>query len=92
MNKLVATAALLFPITAPAFAAGLHLPVPPPSVIILGELPKCVYGVGVPGGCVGPNGEIIKFGRNALHDLTQGPGDHNDLFGREGWLRRGLGF
>jgi hypothetical protein len=62
------------------------------NAIVGNELPKCVHGVGVPGGCFGPNGEILKFGRNAVHDVTQGPGDHNDLVGRHGWLRQRLGF
>jgi hypothetical protein len=60
--------------------------------IIENELPKCVNGVGVPGGCFGPNGEIIKAARTAVDDITKGPGEHNDLVGRKGWLRQRLGF
>jgi hypothetical protein len=62
------------------------------EAIVANELPKCVNGVGVPGGCFGPNGEIIKAVRNAVNDVTHGPGDHNDVVGRKGWLRQRLGF
>jgi hypothetical protein len=41
------------------------------------ELSKCANGIGVPGGCLGPNGEIRKFFDNALKDGTQGPGPCN---------------
>lgn len=67
-------------------------PVDAAGAIIANELPKCVNGVGVPGGCFGPNGEIIKAARNAAHDVVHGPGEHNDLVGRKGWLRQRLGF
>jgi hypothetical protein len=65
---------------------------PVTDAIIANELPKCVNGVGVPGGCIGPNGEIIKAARNAINDLTKGPGDGNELFGKHGWVRRTFGW
>jgi hypothetical protein len=65
---------------------------PVTETIVGSELPKCVNGVGVPGGCFGPNGEIIKAVKNAVNDVVHGPGEHNDLVGRKGWLRQRLGF
>jgi hypothetical protein len=62
------------------------------TAIIANELPKCANGVGVAGGCVGPNGVIVKAIRNGVSDLTHGPGDHNDLVGRHGFVRGILGF
>jgi len=56
------------------------------------EFAKCQNGVGVPGGCFGPGGEIMKHGRNAIKDVLQGPGDSNDLVGKNGFLRRTFGF
>src|SRR5262249_47864517 len=41
---------------------------------------------------LGPNGEVIKAANTAWHDLTKGPGDHNDIVGRHGWLRSRLRF
>jgi hypothetical protein len=56
------------------------------------EIQRCQKGIGVPGGCVGPNGEIIKHGGNILGDMQEGPSDSNDLVGKNGWLRKRLGF
>jgi hypothetical protein len=64
----------------------------PADAIIANEMPKCVNGVGIPGGCFGPNGEIIKAARNVLNDVTRGPGDHNELVGKHGWVRRTFGW
>jgi hypothetical protein len=49
------------------------------------EVDRCRNGIGVPGGCFGPNGEIRKFFDNAVKDVTQGPGPCNFIrnpFGR----------
>jgi hypothetical protein len=59
---------------------------------IANEAAKCANGVGVPGGCLGPNGEGVNILRNAVKDVTQGPGDHNELFGKKGWVRRTFGW
>lgn len=83
-----AAAAVVLATGSAAFAGG----DPVTGAIVANELPKCVNGVGVPGGCFGPNGEIIKAARNAVHDITHGPGEDNDLVGRHGWLRSRLGF
>jgi hypothetical protein len=56
------------------------------------EAAKCAKGVGVPGGCLGPNGEVVKHLRNGWNDITKGPGDHNELFGKHGWVRRTFGW
>lgn len=70
------------------------------------ETDRCRNGIGVPGGCFGPNGEIMRavnrvvpqhlqpnvIARNIDNDLRNGPGDNNDLVGRNGWLRKRLGF
>jgi hypothetical protein len=50
--------------------------------------------------CLGEGNEFNKiakpvqqFQTNAIKDLTQGPGSHNDLVGREGFVRKHiLGF
>lgn len=70
------------------------------------EVSRCRSGIGVPGGCFGPNGEIMRVInrmvpphlqpnnvlRNIQNDVTRGPGDTNDITGRNGWLRQRLGF
>lgn len=70
------------------------------------EVQRCSAGVGVQGGCFGPNGEIMKVVNrfvpqhlqpnvilnNAWKDVTEGPGDNNDIVGKNGWLRSRLGF
>jgi hypothetical protein len=53
--------------------------------VIVQELAKCVNGVA---GCIGPNGEIVKALRNISNDLTRGPGDGNEITGKNGWVRR----
>jgi hypothetical protein len=41
------------------------------GAIVANELPKCANGVGVPGGCLGPNGEVRKFAeRNVVGPVT----------------------
>src|SRR5262245_32775537 len=70
------------------------------------EIQRCRNGFGVSGGCFGPNGEIMRVVnqfvpqhlqpnvilRNAENDLRNGPGENNDLVGRNGWVRKRLGF
>lgn len=70
------------------------------------EVQRCRNGFGVSGGCFGPNGEIMKvinsvvpqhlqpnvLIHNMANDIKNGPGDHNDITGRHGWLRSRLGF
>jgi hypothetical protein len=70
------------------------------------EVQRCRNGFGVEGGCFGPNGEIMKvinrfvpqhlqpnvILRNMENDVRNGPGENNDLVGRNGWLRQRLGF
>lgn len=69
------------------------------------EVSRCRQGLGVPGGCFGPNGEIMKITNhfvprhlqlpvvmgNIGSDLRNGPGASNDVTGRNGWLRRRFG-
>jgi len=69
------------------------------------EVQRCRNGVGVPGGCFGPNGEIMKVVnrflpqnlhpnvilRNIDHDLHQGAGSTNDAVGCDGWLAHRVG-
>lgn len=57
------------------------------------ELQRCSRGIGVSGGCFGPNGEIMKrvdqilpqplhpdvIIKNAAHDLAHGPGKNNEV-------------
>jgi hypothetical protein len=46
------------------------------------ELTKCFNNpkaIGEEGGCFGPNNTIIKYYTNAFHDLTQGPGENNEI-------------
>lgn len=64
------------------------------------EVQRCAQGIGVPGGCFGPNGEIMKvlnrvlphnwqpttIINNARNDITNGPGENNDLVGKNGWV------
>jgi hypothetical protein len=64
------------------------------------EVQRCANGVGVPGGCFGPNGEIMRVVNrflprnfqpnvilnNAANDLRNGPGRNNDLVGKDGWV------
>jgi hypothetical protein len=61
------------------------------GAIIQNELPKCANGVGVPGGCVGPNGEIRKFAeRNIvgpLKDVASGEIGRSD---KSVWRQMGL--
>ena len=59
-----------------------------------GSLADALHNIGHDVGCqcLGPDNEIIKFQRNMSHDLSQGPGEHNDLVGRKGWVRQRLGF
>lgn len=41
---------------------------------------------------IGPNNELRKALSNAKKDLIKGPGPNNDLVGKEGWIRKRLGF
>jgi len=44
---------------------------PATDAIIANELPKCANGVGVPGGCFGPGGELRKLiERNVVGPVT----------------------
>ena len=89
MKKLLATAAALtFVATSVAHADPASTAI---QDAIAAEAAKCAKGVGVPGGCGGPNGEVVKFLRNGWHDVTEGPGDHNELTGKDGWVRRTFG-
>jgi hypothetical protein len=40
---------------------------------------------------IGPNGEIWKRIVDVFSDITQGPGDHNDLVGKDGAVPKALG-
>jgi len=55
------------------------------------EIQKCSNGIGSPNGCFGPSNTLRQAVENAVSDLTQGPGDHNDLTGREGYTCKHLG-
>lgn len=69
------------------------------------EVQRCAQGVGVPGGCFGPNGEITKvinrfvpqhlqpnvIARNIANDIQNGPGKNNDVVGCDGWLAKRVG-
>lgn len=69
------------------------------------EIQRCRNGFGVPGGCFGPNGEIMKVVNrflpqhlqpnviigNIASDVTNGPGRNNDVVGCDGWLANRLG-
>ncbi|TIU00666.1 MAG: hypothetical protein E5W55_02245 [Mesorhizobium sp.] len=61
------------------------------KTIIADELPKCANGIGAPGGCVGPNGEIRKFvERNVVgpaKDLASGELGRSD---QSVWRKLGL--
>jgi hypothetical protein len=68
------------------------------------EVQRCRNGIGVPGRCFGPNGEIMRvvngilprnlhpdvIARNIANDLSNGPGENNDLFGCNGWVNKNL--
>lgn len=56
------------------------------------EVQRCAGGIGNVGGCFGPNGEIMRRAREHFNDITRGPGNTNDITGRDGWLRQRLGF
>ena len=69
------------------------------------EVQRCRGGFGQPGGCFGPNGEILRamnrilpqhlrtdvLVRNVQNDIQNGPGSTNDVVGCEGWLASRLG-
>ncbi len=65
------------------------------------ELSRCANGIGVPGGCLGPNGEIAKrlpenlqpgtIIKNVGNDIQNGPGPNNDLVGTDGFVCNLLG-
>ena len=69
------------------------------------EIQRCRNGLFVPGGCFGPNGEIMRVLNRALpqnlqpqtiisnaqSDLTNGPGRNNDLVGCNGAVPRLFG-
>jgi hypothetical protein len=70
------------------------------------EVQRCRNGFGNAGGCFGPNGEIMKVLNRALpqnlqpgtiignvqNDIRHGPGDGNEITGKNGWVRRTFGF
>lgn len=43
------------------------------------ELQKCLAGEIGGDGCFGDNNEIVKFHRNAVSDITKGPGPNNEI-------------
>lgn len=69
------------------------------------EVERCRNGVGVEGGCFGPNGEIMKainrvlpqhlrpnvIIENTKDDLENGPGPGNEIFGCDGFVPRLFG-
>jgi hypothetical protein len=69
------------------------------------EIQRCRNGMFVPGGCFGPNGEIMRVLNrvmpqnlqpqviigNVQSDLTNGPGRNNDLVGCNGAVPRFFG-
>lgn len=54
------------------------------------EFDKCQRGIGTQEGCFGPNNTVRRFVENAGDDLHYGPGEHNDLVGKKGWVCRTL--
>lgn len=40
----------------------------------------------------GQNNDAFKVIKNVTKDVTQGPGKSNDITGKDGWLRKRLGF
>jgi hypothetical protein len=55
------------------------------------ELQKCKNGIGSANGCFGPNNTLRVHLENSVKDLTQGPGESNDITGREGFTCKQLG-
>lgn len=69
------------------------------------EVQRCRNGVGVSGGCFGPNGEIFRvlnavlpqnlqpstIIHNVTNDVTYGPGRNNDLVGCNGFVPKLFG-
>jgi hypothetical protein len=55
------------------------------------EVQKCKNGIGTSNGCFGPNNSLRKALENALSDVTKGPGESNDLVGREGYTCKHIG-
>ncbi|WP_454281092.1 hypothetical protein [Sphingomonas sp. Marseille-Q8236] len=43
------------------------------------ELSRCANGIGVAGGCFGPNSEVAKAGREVEKFFREGPGPNNEL-------------
>ena len=43
------------------------------------EVSRCANGIGVSGGCFGPNSEVAKAGNEIKKFLTEGPGPNNEL-------------
>jgi hypothetical protein len=70
------------------------------------EIQRCRGGIGQPGGCLGPNGEILKAMNRVLpqhlrtdvlihnlqNDLQHGPSAKNDAVGCDGWLAHRIGW
>ena len=54
------------------------------------EFRRCSNGIGVPGGCFGPNGEIMRAITTTMNDIQNGPGPNHDIFGEDGWLCENL--
>lgn len=66
------------------------------------EVSRCRNGFFQEGGCFGPNGEIMKLANRVLprnlqpgvivgniqNDIQNGPGENNDLVGKNGWACR----
>jgi uncharacterized membrane protein len=58
--------------------------------LTVNELQKC-FTQGVGGnGCFGENNTFVRDIRNALKDVSQGPGPNNDLVGRDGFVMRNV--
>ncbi len=58
----------------------------------ISELNKCQNGIGNDGGCFGPGNTIRRTIENGSNDIFYGPGDNNDLVGKDGFLRKTFGF
>ena len=51
------------------------------------EFRRCSNGIGAPGGCFGPNGEIMRVINSTLNDIRNGGvGRGHDVFGADGWV------
>jgi hypothetical protein len=57
------------------------------GVEAINELMKCTKGIGVSGGCFGPNGELMKFIRGPVGDVVRGELGRSD---KSVWRQIGL--